>query len=189
MTRRKYTPRAFAPLAMAHMANVERSALWAKPGMGKTSLATNIAFNAARRLIRDREDGIPDEKSVGAKSTGEKSGDAKTFDDSPEGMAEASMMVDLGTPVDRKLEHYRNKAKDKAAAENLKEDNIRADKAAEALAPQLLPLCVPCWLPVVPILLNAATLVAELGDLKRFGTARRLKIGRASCRERVSSPV
>ena len=38
MTRRKYTPRAFAPLAMAHMANVERSALWAKPGMGKTSI-------------------------------------------------------------------------------------------------------------------------------------------------------
>lgn len=37
-----------------------------RPGMGKTSLATNMAFNAARRLIRDREDGIPDEKSVGA---------------------------------------------------------------------------------------------------------------------------
>ncbi|MDO6414853.1 replicative DNA helicase [Sphingomonas sp. BIUV-7] len=37
-----------------------------RPGMGKTSLATNIAYNAARRLIRDREDGIPDEKSIGA---------------------------------------------------------------------------------------------------------------------------
>jgi replicative DNA helicase len=37
-----------------------------RPGMGKTSLATNIAFNAARRLIRDREDGIAQEKSVGA---------------------------------------------------------------------------------------------------------------------------
>ncbi len=37
-----------------------------RPGMGKTSLATNIAFNAARRLIRDRADGIEDEKSVGA---------------------------------------------------------------------------------------------------------------------------
>jgi replicative DNA helicase len=37
-----------------------------RPGMGKTSLATNIAFNAARRLVRDREDGIADEKSVGA---------------------------------------------------------------------------------------------------------------------------
>jgi replicative DNA helicase len=34
--------------------------------MGKTSLATNIAFNAAQRLVRDREDGIADEKSVGA---------------------------------------------------------------------------------------------------------------------------
>jgi replicative DNA helicase len=37
-----------------------------RPGMGKTSLATNIAFNAARRLVRDREDGIEDAKSVGA---------------------------------------------------------------------------------------------------------------------------
>jgi len=37
-----------------------------RPGMGKTSLATNIAFNAAQRLVRDREDGIADEKSVGA---------------------------------------------------------------------------------------------------------------------------
>jgi replicative DNA helicase len=37
-----------------------------RPGMGKTSLATNIAFNAADRIRRDRADGIPDEKSVGA---------------------------------------------------------------------------------------------------------------------------
>jgi replicative DNA helicase len=37
-----------------------------RPGMGKTSLATNIAFNAAMRLVRDREANIPDEKSVGA---------------------------------------------------------------------------------------------------------------------------
>ena len=37
-----------------------------RPGMGKTALATNIAFNAARRLTRDREDGIDDAKSVGA---------------------------------------------------------------------------------------------------------------------------
>ena len=37
-----------------------------RPGMGKTALATNIAFNAARRLTRDREDGIEDAKSVGA---------------------------------------------------------------------------------------------------------------------------
>ncbi|WEK45795.1 MAG: replicative DNA helicase [Candidatus Andeanibacterium colombiense] len=35
-----------------------------RPGMGKTSLATNIAFNAADRLLRDRADGI--DKSVGA---------------------------------------------------------------------------------------------------------------------------
>jgi len=35
-----------------------------RPGMGKTSLATNIAFNAAVRYIRDQQDGI--EPSVGA---------------------------------------------------------------------------------------------------------------------------
>jgi replicative DNA helicase len=37
-----------------------------RPGMGKTSLATNIAFNAAQRLVRDREDGIDEAKSPGA---------------------------------------------------------------------------------------------------------------------------
>jgi replicative DNA helicase len=37
-----------------------------RPGMGKTSLATNIAFNAADRLRRDIADGIAPEKSVGA---------------------------------------------------------------------------------------------------------------------------
>ena len=37
-----------------------------RPGMGKTSLATNIAFNAAQRYQRDIEDGIPPEKSLGA---------------------------------------------------------------------------------------------------------------------------
>jgi replicative DNA helicase len=35
-----------------------------RPGMGKTSLATNIAFNCADRWLRDQRDGI--EKSVGA---------------------------------------------------------------------------------------------------------------------------
>jgi len=34
-----------------------------RPGMGKSSLATNIAFNCAERLMHDRRDGI--EKSVG----------------------------------------------------------------------------------------------------------------------------
>jgi len=38
-----------------------------RPGMGKTALATNIAFNAARRWVRDAENGIPPEKSIGAK--------------------------------------------------------------------------------------------------------------------------
>ncbi|MBU3076645.1 replicative DNA helicase [Sphingomonas quercus] len=37
-----------------------------RPGMGKTSLATNIAFNAARRYLRDKEDGIEEKRSVGA---------------------------------------------------------------------------------------------------------------------------
>jgi replicative DNA helicase len=38
-----------------------------RPGMGKTALATNIAYNAAQRWVRDEEDGIAPEKSVGAK--------------------------------------------------------------------------------------------------------------------------
>ncbi|ODU19914.1 MAG: replicative DNA helicase [Sphingomonas sp. SCN 67-18] len=38
-----------------------------RPGMGKTAFATNIAFNAARRFVRDMEDGIDESKSVGAK--------------------------------------------------------------------------------------------------------------------------
>jgi replicative DNA helicase len=38
-----------------------------RPGMGKTALATNIAFNAAQRWVRDEQDGIAPEKSVGAK--------------------------------------------------------------------------------------------------------------------------
>ena len=37
-----------------------------RPGMGKTSLATNIAFNAADRLRRDIADGIDAKASVGA---------------------------------------------------------------------------------------------------------------------------
>jgi replicative DNA helicase len=36
-----------------------------RPGMGKTALATNIGFNAARRYVRDMEDGIAPEKSAG----------------------------------------------------------------------------------------------------------------------------
>ena len=38
-----------------------------RPGMGKTSLATNIAFNAAQRWMRDQADGIAPKESVGAK--------------------------------------------------------------------------------------------------------------------------
>jgi len=37
-----------------------------RPGMGKTALVTNIAFNASDRLARDRADGIGPDKSVGA---------------------------------------------------------------------------------------------------------------------------
>ena len=38
MTRRAYQPRPFAPLAMGHLRDVPRCALWAKPGVGKTVL-------------------------------------------------------------------------------------------------------------------------------------------------------
>ncbi|GAA4776211.1 replicative DNA helicase [Stakelama sediminis] len=38
-----------------------------RPGMGKTSLATNIAYNAARRWMDDKVAGIPPERSVGSK--------------------------------------------------------------------------------------------------------------------------
>jgi replicative DNA helicase len=37
-----------------------------RPGMGKTALATNIAFAAAQRFVRDQEDGIEPAKSGGA---------------------------------------------------------------------------------------------------------------------------
>jgi replicative DNA helicase len=37
-----------------------------RPGMGKSSLATNMAFAAAQRFLRDSEDGIAPEKSAGA---------------------------------------------------------------------------------------------------------------------------
>ncbi|MCF2513553.1 replicative DNA helicase [Sphingomonas sp. G124] len=37
-----------------------------RPGMGKTSLATNIAFASAQRFVRDQEDGIEPGKSAGA---------------------------------------------------------------------------------------------------------------------------
>jgi replicative DNA helicase len=37
-----------------------------RPGMGKTSLATNIAFNAARRYVEELGEGVPEEKRSGA---------------------------------------------------------------------------------------------------------------------------
>jgi replicative DNA helicase len=37
-----------------------------RPGMGKTALATNLAFNAAQRWVQEEEDGIPSEKRSGA---------------------------------------------------------------------------------------------------------------------------
>ncbi len=37
-----------------------------RPGMGKSSLATNMAFAAAQRFLRDQEDGIDPAKSAGA---------------------------------------------------------------------------------------------------------------------------
>lgn len=38
-----------------------------RPGMGKTSLATNIAFNAAQRWMQDEMDGIDPKQRIGAK--------------------------------------------------------------------------------------------------------------------------
>lgn len=38
----KYEPRGYAPLVAAHFAKHPRCALWAKPGMGKTSLTLNL---------------------------------------------------------------------------------------------------------------------------------------------------
>ena len=37
-----------------------------RPGMGKSSLATNMAFAAAQRFVRDQEDGLEPGKSAGA---------------------------------------------------------------------------------------------------------------------------
>lgn len=42
--------------------------LGGRPGMAKTSLATNIAFAAAERWVRDQAAGIPDDKNMGAKT-------------------------------------------------------------------------------------------------------------------------
>ena len=42
--------------------------LGGRPGMAKTSLATNIAVAAAERWLRDEQDGIPPEKNMGAKT-------------------------------------------------------------------------------------------------------------------------
>jgi len=53
----------------AKMGGLHRSdliILAGRPGMGKTSLATNIAFNAAQRLLREKEDGVPEGKRLGA---------------------------------------------------------------------------------------------------------------------------
>jgi replicative DNA helicase len=52
---------------MGGLHNSDLLILAGRPGMGKTALATNFAFNAARRWVRDAEDGIDPSKSVGAK--------------------------------------------------------------------------------------------------------------------------
>jgi replicative DNA helicase len=48
--------------------NSDLMILAGRPGMGKTSLATNIAFNAASRWSRDNADGIEPSKNMGAKT-------------------------------------------------------------------------------------------------------------------------
>ncbi|WP_309610922.1 replicative DNA helicase [Sphingomonas sp.] len=46
--------------------NSDLMILAGRPGMGKTALATNIAFNAAMRFLQDQEDSIDLSKSAGA---------------------------------------------------------------------------------------------------------------------------
>lgn len=48
--------------------NSDLMILAGRPGMGKTSLATNIAYNAASRWMRDDADGIDPAKNMGAKT-------------------------------------------------------------------------------------------------------------------------
>jgi replicative DNA helicase len=53
---------------MGGLHNSDLIILAGRPGMGKTSLATNIAFNAANRWRQEEADQIPLEKRVGAKT-------------------------------------------------------------------------------------------------------------------------
>ena len=48
--------------------NSDLMILAGRPGMGKTSLATNIAYNAASRWVRDDADGIDAAKNMGART-------------------------------------------------------------------------------------------------------------------------
>ena len=50
------------------MHNSDLMILAGRPGMGKTSLATNIAYNAASRWLRDDRAGIEPAKNMGAKT-------------------------------------------------------------------------------------------------------------------------
>ena len=52
---------------MGGMHHSDLMILAGRPGMGKTALATNIAFNAAQRWMRDMADGISPDRSVGTK--------------------------------------------------------------------------------------------------------------------------
>jgi replicative DNA helicase len=48
--------------------NSDLMILAGRPGMGKTSLATNIAYNAASRWVRDEAEGIDKAKNMGART-------------------------------------------------------------------------------------------------------------------------
>jgi hypothetical protein len=54
MTRRAYIPRAFAPLAMDLFARQQRCALWAKPGMGKTTMTMTFLEHLHNVVGEDR---------------------------------------------------------------------------------------------------------------------------------------
>lgn len=54
MTRRAFSPRPYHPLVMSHMANVERGAIFAKPGMGKSVMALTFLDHLHNIVGEDR---------------------------------------------------------------------------------------------------------------------------------------
>src|SRR5262249_51880495 len=66
MKRRAYTPRPYAALAMDHFASVPRCALFAKPGMGKTTMVMTFLEYLHRVWGEDRPTLVLGPKRVAA---------------------------------------------------------------------------------------------------------------------------